>query len=80
MSSSPTFSGAGVVVGLFFLALSLLPSLLPRAGYVQGIASGVTFMVGYGIGAVCQALWAYLADPGPARAGAHRSWSASCWP
>jgi uncharacterized membrane protein len=60
----PTFSGVGVVVGLFFLALSLLPSLLPRAGYVQGIASGVTFMVGYGIGAVCQALWTYLRIPG----------------
>jgi uncharacterized membrane protein len=59
----PTFSGAGVVVGLFFLALSLQPSLLPRAGYVQGIASGVTFMVGYALGAIGLAIWTYLRIP-----------------
>ncbi len=59
----PRFSAAGALVGLFFAALSLQPSLLPRAPYVQGIASGVTFMVGYGIGAVGQALWTYLRIP-----------------
>jgi uncharacterized membrane protein len=59
----PTFSGAGVVVGLLFLALSLQPSLLPRAGYVQGIASGVTFIVGYALGAIGQAVWTYLRIP-----------------
>lgn len=57
------FSSTGLVVGAFFFALSLLPSLLPRAGYVQGIASGVTFAVGYGIGATCQAVYDYLEVP-----------------
>lgn len=59
----PTFSRTGLVVAGFFFALSLLPSLLPRAGYVQGIASGVTAMIGYGLGAGGQWLWDYLGIP-----------------
>ena len=59
----PRFSGTGLVVAGFFFALSVLPSLLPRAGYVQGIASGVTAMIGYGIGAGGQWLWDYLGIP-----------------
>ena len=58
-----TFSGTGVVVGALFFAFSLLPSLLPRAGYVQGLVSGITFMVGYGVGATAQAVWDYLQIP-----------------
>ena len=57
------FSPTGLVVAGFFFALSLLPSLLPRAGYVQGIASGVTAMIGYGLGAGGQWLWDYLGIP-----------------
>ena len=49
---SLTFSKAGLVVAAFFFALSLFPSLLPRAGYVQGIASGITMAIGYLIGVV----------------------------
>lgn len=59
----PRFSGTGLVVAGFFFALSVLPSLLPRAGYVQGIASGVTAMIGYGIGTGGQWLWDYLGIP-----------------
>jgi uncharacterized membrane protein len=59
----PVLSGTGLVVAGFFFALSVLPSLLPRAGYVQGIASGVTAMIGYGIGAGGQWLWDYLGIP-----------------
>jgi uncharacterized membrane protein len=59
----PVFSGTGLVVAGFFFALSVLPSLLPRAGYVQGIASGVTAIIGYGIGAGAQWLWDYLGIP-----------------
>ena len=58
-----SFSGPGLVVAGLFFAISLLPSLLPRAGYVQGLASGITMMIGYGIGAGAQALWAYLGIP-----------------
>ena len=59
----PRLSGTGLVVAGFFFALSVLPSLLPRAGYVQGIASGVTAMIGYGIGAGAKWLWDYLGIP-----------------
>ena len=56
-------SRTGVVVGGFFFAVSLLPSLLPRAPYVQGVVSGITLMIGYGLGAGGQALWDYLGIP-----------------
>jgi uncharacterized membrane protein len=57
------FSRTGLAVAGFFFAVSLLPSLLPRAPYVQGVVSGVTLMIGYGVGAGGQALWDYLEIP-----------------
>jgi uncharacterized membrane protein len=57
------FSGAGLVVGLFFLTISFLPSLLPRDAAVQGVISGVSLAVGYGIGASVSALYRYLRIP-----------------
>jgi uncharacterized membrane protein len=56
-------SRVGLVVAAFFFALSLLPSLLPRAPYVQGVVSGVTMMVGYGLGTGGKALWEFLGIP-----------------
>ncbi|WP_159449570.1 alpha/beta-hydrolase family protein [Demequina sp. NBRC 110057] len=61
-----SFSAVGLVVGLSFFALSLTPSLLPREGWVQGIESGVSFMVGYGIGAGLYAVARFFTVP-PAR-------------
>ncbi|MER7071305.1 alpha/beta-hydrolase family protein [Terrabacter sp. NPDC000476] len=58
-----TFSGVGLTMAAWFFALSLLPSLLPRGAAVQGVASGVTVMIGYGFGATCQWLWRYLGIP-----------------
>ncbi|WP_374969974.1 alpha/beta hydrolase [Terrabacter sp. BE26] len=64
-----TFSGVGLTVAVWFFALSLLPSLLPRAAVVQGVVSGVTVMIGYGLGAGAQAVWHYLGIPSvPGRA------------
>ena len=60
---SLSLSGTGVVVGAFFFAISLLPSLLPRAPYVQGVVSGITLMIGYGLGAGGRAVWDYLGIP-----------------
>lgn len=48
----------GVVVGAPFLALSLTPSLLPRAALAQGLGSGVVFGIGYAIGVGLAALLA----------------------
>ncbi len=56
-------SPTGLVVAALFLAASLQPSLLPRAPYVQGVVSGITLMIGYGLGAGGQALWDYLEIP-----------------
>ena len=60
-----TLSGAGSVMGAIFFAVSLLPSLLPRAPQVQGVVSGITLMIGYGIGAGGMALWDFLEIPKP---------------
>lgn len=39
-------SGTGLYFAVFFFALSLFPSILPRPPIVQGVNSGVTTMVG----------------------------------
>ena len=59
------FSGVGLWFAALFFAFSLFPSLLPRAGYVQGIASGITITIGYLIGVGLQTLWRYLQIPSP---------------
>ncbi|MEA2058732.1 MAG: alpha/beta-hydrolase N-terminal domain-containing protein, partial [Actinomycetota bacterium] len=57
------FSGPGVVVGLAFFSFSLFASLLPRTGLFQGVVSGITVMIGYGIGVFGQWAWTYLELP-----------------
>ena len=57
-------SGVGLTTATWFFAASLVPSLLPRAAWLQGLVSGVTVAVGYGIGAGAAALWRYLGIPG----------------
>ena len=37
---------------LVFLCASLTPSLLPRGWVLQGVVSGVTAIIGYGIGSL----------------------------
>ncbi|WP_061960551.1 alpha/beta hydrolase [Demequina flava] len=58
-----SFSGVGLVTGLYFFSLSLTPSLLPRTGITQGINSGVTFMVGYALGVAAFAIARFLTVP-----------------
>jgi uncharacterized membrane protein len=53
----------GLLVGTVFFAFSLTPSLLPRAFFVQGILSGLSFSAGYGLGVATVALWNYLQLP-----------------
>lgn len=67
----PTLSVVGVLVGTFFFAFSLSPSLLPRPPAIQGVLSGVSFAVGYAIGVASLRLWSFLQlpllSPGAAR-------------
>lgn len=57
-------SGVGLTCATWAFAASLVPSLLPRSGWLQGIVSGVTVAVGYGFGAGAHALWDHLGIPG----------------
>jgi uncharacterized membrane protein len=49
-----------VLAGLLMFVLSLWPSLLPKLSVTQGIVSGISFMVGYGLGSGWQWAWNYL--------------------
>jgi uncharacterized membrane protein len=53
----------GALVGTVFFAMSLSPSLLPRPFVVQGVLSGASFAVGYGLGVAGVALWKFLKLP-----------------
>src|SRR3954469_22282851 len=45
----------GLAGALVFFCLSLLPSLLPRGVIMQGVISGVTAVIGYGLGSAASA-------------------------
>ncbi len=62
-------SGPGVFVALFFFALSLQPSLLPRSSLFQGFVSGMTMVIGYGLGVLAHWVWRFLELPTPRRGG-----------
>ena len=51
----------GLLVALLFFWMSLTPSLLPRAWLFQGIVSGLSAVIGYGIGSAISALVLQLA-------------------
>lgn len=55
LSWQPSLSG--LVVGLAFLAGSLVPGMLPRPWQVQGVVSAIGLAVGYGVGAMAASLW-----------------------
>ena len=56
-------SWPGVVTSIFFFVISLLPSMLPRSGLIQGAISGITIAIGYGVGALFGWAWNYLEIP-----------------
>ncbi|MEU0540499.1 alpha/beta-hydrolase family protein [Nocardia sp. NPDC005978] len=47
----------GVVIGAIFFAWSVSPSLLPRTWIFQGLVSGISAVIGYGVGCVLE--WAF---------------------
>lgn len=63
---SASFSFVGLVFATLLFAASLSPSLLPRHYIVQGLLSGLSTAVGYGVGVFSVWLWQYLEIPSPA--------------
>lgn len=53
------------MVGTFFFAMSLTPSLLPREDLVQGVISGLSLAAGYGLGVFGLLIWSYFHLPTP---------------
>ncbi len=53
---------AGLIGGVLFFCLSLTPSLLPRTSVIQGIASGISFAIGYGFGSLVGNMLRSLSD------------------
>ncbi|GAB2546643.1 alpha/beta hydrolase [Nocardia heshunensis] len=48
----------GLIVAAIFFAWSCSPSLMPRTWLFQGLVSGISAVIGYGVGCVLQ--WAFL--------------------
>lgn len=55
----------GLLWGTLFFAASLTPSMIPRHFLLQGMLSGLSFAVGYGLGVLLERAWSYAALPGP---------------
>jgi len=62
-----SFSFIGLIFATLFFAGSVTPSLLPRIYVVQGILSGFSLAIGYGVGVVLLAFWQFLELPTPSR-------------
>lgn len=45
-----TLSVGGMIMALLFFCFSMTPSLLPRAWFLQGVASGICMLTGYAVG------------------------------
>lgn len=56
-------SVTGLVVAALAAWVSLMPSLLPRAWYYQGLVTGVSMLIGYGVGVLLRTLWKRLVAP-----------------
>ena len=65
----------GFAVGAVFYCLSLTPSLLPRAWFLQGVVSGITAAMGYAVGALVPDRLFGAAHPPDRLVG--RCWSAA---
>ncbi|NTX62468.1 alpha/beta-hydrolase family protein [Myxococcus sp. CA051A] len=63
----------GAWVALVFACLSFTPSLLPRSGPFQGLVSGMSAVIGYGLGVLGAWLWREFANR-PPRAPSPRAW------
>ncbi len=66
-SVARTLHPVGLAFALLFFVWSMSPSLLPRAWYLQGVATGISAAIGYGVG--CGIAWVVC------RCGVNPQWS-----
>lgn len=62
-------SALGLFLGALCFAASLTPSMIPRAGLMQGVLGGVCFAAGYVIGYGIATLWVWMIEPPPPAPG-----------
>lgn len=65
----------GIIFLLITLLFSLLPSLMPRPWYIQGFISGLSAVIGYGIGLAVSATYRWLVQKEMPRNIKHRAWN-----
>lgn len=68
------FSFGGLLVGTLLFCLSLLPSLLPRPWFFQGVISGISLAIGYGIGTALSSVLRWLSEYEPPKKFKHVAW------
>lgn len=56
------YTFTGTTVGLVFVWCSMTPSLLPRSALFQGLVSGISGAIGYGLGVFAVWLVRYMSD------------------
>ncbi|MCM2372152.1 alpha/beta hydrolase [Aporhodopirellula aestuarii] len=60
-----SFCFVGLVIATLFFCGSVTPSLLPRPYFVQGVLSGFSMAIGYGVGVFAVWFWSFLELPVP---------------
>jgi uncharacterized membrane protein len=68
------YTFTGTAVGLIFLWLSMTPSLLPRGPLFQGLVSGLSGAIGYGIGVFAVWLVRYMRSKDSSPPAPRRAW------
>ncbi|MCV7102404.1 alpha/beta hydrolase [Mycobacterium palustre] len=64
----------GTAIGLVFIWFSLTPSLLPRGAVFQGLVSGISGAIGYGVGVFAVWLYRYLWSKASSPAAPRWAW------
>src|SRR3954465_12076553 len=70
----PHYTWSGTVGALLLGCLSLTPSLLPRGWVIQGLITGITAAIGYGLGATVAWFVAELTESRMSAGFRKRAW------
>lgn len=68
------FNYIGLIVGLLFFFISMMPSLLPRPWFYQGLISGIAVAIGYGFGVLISKCYRAIATKEPSNSSKRQAW------